>query len=83
MASENTSADPVETRPVVDDDLGVTSEFVADVVGGLKLAIRDGCATAASDMWAADVADLIEALDPDRREEYVQTVKDVVDPETL
>lgn len=83
MASENTSADPVETRPVVDDDLGVTSEFVADVVGRLEAGDTGWLRDAASDMWAADVADLIEALDPERREEFVQTVKDVVDPETF
>jgi len=82
MASENTTADPVETRPVVDDDLGVTSDFVADVVERLEAGDTAWLRDSASDMWAADVADLIEALDPDRREEYVQTVKDVVDPET-
>ena len=83
MAAQNTSAVPVETRPVVDDDLGVTSEFVADVVGRMEAGDTAWLRDAASDMWAADVADVIEALDPERREEFVQTVKDVVDPETF
>lgn len=83
MAAETRSADPAENRPVVDDDLGVTSEFVADVVGRIEAGDTEWLRDSASDMWAADVADLIEALDPDRREEFVQTVKDVVDPETF
>jgi magnesium transporter len=83
MAGETSTGDTVEARPVVDDDLGVTSEFVADVVGRLESGDTEWLRDSASDMWAADVADLIEALDPDRREEFVQTVKDVVDPETF
>jgi magnesium transporter len=83
MAAEQTSAEPAEVRPVFDDDLGVTSEFLADVVDRLEVGDTKWLRDSASDMWAADVADLIEALDPGRREEFVQTVKGVVDPETF
>lgn len=83
MAVDTSTAGPAEKRPGVDDDLGVTSKFVSDVIERLEAGDAVWLRESVADMWAADVADLIEALDPERREEFVQTVKDVVDPETF
>ena len=66
-----------------DDHEGVTSEFVADVVSHLDDGDAEWTRAAVSDMWAADVADLFEALDPEHRESLVATAKDVIDPEAF
>ncbi len=66
-----------------DDHEGVTFEFVNEVVERLDSGDDAWLRASVSDMWAADVADLFEALDPERRDTLVSTVKDVVDPDTF
>ena len=73
----------VEAPQGADDTEGVTSEFVADVVERLDAGDAEWLRGSVSDMWAADIADLLEALDPERRDALVAAVKDIVDPETF
>jgi magnesium transporter len=61
----------------------VTSGFVAEIIERLNAGDIVGLRESIADMWAADAADLLEALDPDRRESLVSIVKDVIDPETF
>ena len=81
MALEETT---VEDAPVgADDHAGVTSKFVADVVERLDAGDVQWTRAAVAGMWAADVADLYEALDPFHRSSLVAVAKDVIDPETF
>ncbi len=73
----------VEPPKGADDAAGVTWEFVGEVVERLDAGDAEWLRESVADMWAADIADLFEALDPDRRDALVSTVKDVVDPQTF
>ena len=76
--------DPEKDAPQgADDTEGVTADFVGEVVERLDAGDTEWLRSSVSDMWAADIADLFEALDPERRETLVGAVKDVVDPEAF
>ncbi len=87
MAVDETSAARAEEEAILptgaDDAEGVTSEFVNEVADRLDAGDDAWLRASVSDMWPADIADLFEALDPERRDSLVSTVKDVVDPETF
>lgn len=74
---------PSDAPSSADDHEGVTSEFVSEVVD--RLDAEDGAwlRDSITGMWAADVADLFEALDPDHRGTLIEAVKGVIDPETF
>ena len=80
-ADESVFVQPIPSDSV--DREGVTSEFVGEIVERLDAGDEEWLRASVSDMWAADIADLFEALDPERRDSLVATVKDVVDPETF
>ena len=65
------------------DHEGVTSEFVGEVVERLDAGDGEWLRDSVSDMWAADVADLFEALDADHRDTLIDAVKTVIDPEAF
>jgi len=87
MAVENTPAerldDEADLPQGADDAEGVTSEFVSDVAQRIDSEDAQWLRDSVADMWPADIADLYEALDPNRRDAFIGVVKDVVDPETF
>lgn len=87
MAVDERSAERAENLTddsvVADEHEGVTSKLVAEVVEHLDAGDEGWLKSAVADMLAADVADLVEGLDPHRRERLVDVTKDVVDPEAF
>jgi magnesium transporter len=62
---------------------GVGAPFVERIAGLIDGARFIELRAAIDDLHAADVADLIEQLDPERREPFVDALRPVLDPEVL
>ena len=73
-----------ETTPVREEPaLGPSAELVAQVADALDENQPDEVGTLVRPLAAADLADLIEQLDPDRRAKLIGALRNAFDPEVL
>jgi len=71
---------PPETK---DSLVGLSLDVVNAVEDALEAGEVDAAAAAVADLHAADVADLIETIDPDYRPALVDALQETLDPEVL
>ncbi|HYG91616.1 MAG TPA: magnesium transporter [Azospirillum sp.] len=85
---ETPPVDPRERAPHFRDDdeeraYGVDPEFVQEIVGLLREGRREEVRTQVGELHAADIADLIEQIGPDEREDLIDILRPGFDGEVL